>query len=82
VAIAAQKDFWGIMDRHKNPFQVTNTLPITKFDLKHYKPYIDRVRQMIRTAKQGEAVSPPQSSGSLSSELEKLASLRASGFTD
>jgi hypothetical protein len=75
-----QKDFWSIGDRDKNPFKVTNALPIMKFGLKHYRPYIDRLRQMIRTAKQGEVMPPPQSSGSLSSELEKLASLRASGI--
>src|SRR5215217_3191097 len=75
----AQRDFWNT-GQNNNPFYVTNCLPIGKRDLKDYKPYIDRLRTMIREAKQ-ERVSlrPAQDSSTLVSELEKLASLRTSG---
>jgi hypothetical protein len=75
-----QKDFWNIKNEDRDPYKVTNCLPISKFNLKEYKPYIDRVRAMVREAKHERvASSPPQSGSSLSSELEKLASLQASG---
>ena len=75
-----QKDFWNIKNEDRDPYRVTNCLPISRFNLKEYKPYIDRLRAMIREAKHERvASSPPQSGSSLSSELEKLASLRASG---
>lgn len=75
-----QKDFWNVSNKDKNPFHITNCLPIGKRDLKHYKPYIDRLRSMIREAKQERPTSPPpQRENSLSSELEKLASFRDSG---
>lgn len=77
-----QKDFWNVKNEDKDPYKVTNCLPISKPHLKDYKPYIDRLRVMIREAKQERvATQPPQSrnDSSLSSELEKLASLRASG---
>ncbi len=76
----AQKDFWNIKDENKDPYKVTNCLPISKLNLKDYKPYIDRLRESIREAKKGQATPPQQSSVSLSSELEKLASLRDSGI--
>ncbi len=77
----AQKDFWSVRDNSKDPFQVTNCLPISKRDLKDYRPYIDRLRTIIREAKHGQATPPPphQSGNTLSSELEKLVSLRDSG---
>lgn len=80
-----QKDFWNIKDKDKDPNKVTNCLPIAKSNLKHYKPYIDRLRKMIREAKRGHSAPPPapdpaaHSASSLVSELEKLASLRDSG---
>jgi Bacterial PH domain len=58
-----QKDFWSVSTKDKNPFHVTNCLPIGKRDLKHYKPYIDRLRSMIREAKQEPPTSPPPQSG-------------------
>jgi hypothetical protein len=75
----AQRDFWST-GQNNNPFYVTNCLPIGKRDLKDYKPYIDRLRTMIRDAKQ-ERVSPrpAQDSSTLVAELEKLAALRTSG---
>ena len=77
----AQKDFWSVRDNNKNPFQVTNCLPISKRDLKDYRPYIDRLRTMIREAKHGPTTppAPHQSGNTLSSELEKLVSLRDLG---
>ncbi len=76
----AQKDYWNVRDQNKNPFLVTNCLPISKRDLKHYKPYIDKLRTMIREAKQERVTPlPPQGGNNLSSELDKLASLKASG---
>lgn len=102
-----QKDFWNVRNEDKDPYKVTNCLPIAKSHLKHYKPYIDRLRARIREEKQGHMASPsfqsknspnsqleraflketeqeqatptPKSEISLSSELEKLASLRDSG---
>lgn len=102
-----QKDFWNVRNEDKDPYKVTNCLPISKSNLKHYKPYIDRLRAIIREEKQGHMASPSsqsrnspssqleksplreteqeqttptlKSASSLSSELEKLASLRDSG---
>jgi len=75
-----QKDFWKIKNEDKDPYKVVNCLPISKKHLKVYKPYIDRLRAMERAAKQDRVISsPPRNESSLSSELESLASLRASG---
>lgn|SRR5215204_5215017 len=75
----AQKDFWST-GKNNNPHYITNCLPISKQELKDYKPYIDRLRTMIREAKQERGTPPPtQDSGNLVAQLEKLASLRSSG---
>jgi len=75
-----QKDIWNIKNEDKNPYKVTNCLPILRKYLKEYKPYIDMLRAMERAAKQERvASSPPRCESSLYSELENLASLRASG---
>ena len=75
-----EKDFWN-QNKDRDPFKVTNCLPISKSRLKHYKPYIDRLRAAIREAKQERHTIPPpdQDGNALGSELEKLASLRDSG---
>jgi len=75
-----QKGLWNFKNEDKDPYKVTNCLPISKKCLKEYKPYIDMLRAMERAAKQERvASSPPRSESSLYSELENLASLRASG---
>ena len=75
----AQRDFWST-GQNDNPFYITNCLPISKRDLQDYKPYIDLLRTMIREGKQERgSPRPAQDSGTLVSELEKLASLRSSG---
>ena len=74
------KDLWNFKNEDRDPYKVTNCLPISKKCLKEYKPYIDMLRAMERAAKQERVVSsPPRSKSSLYSELENLASLRASG---
>ena len=75
-----QKVFWKTKNEDRDPYKVVNCLPISKKHLKEYKPYIDRLRAMERAAKQERVISsPPWNESSLSSELESLASLRASG---
>ena len=75
-----QKGLWNFKNEDKDPYKVTNCLPISKKCLKEYKPYIDMLRAMERAAKQERVVSsPPRSESSLSGELESLVSLRASG---
>jgi len=75
-----QKGLWNFKNEDKDPYKVTNCLPISKKCLKEYKPYIDMLRAMERAAKQERVVSsPPRSESSLYSDLENLASLRASG---
>jgi hypothetical protein len=67
-----QKDFWNVKDDDKNPFRVTNCLPVDRFELKEYKPYIDRLRKMIREAKQDRVIQQPSPSGSnLASEFQQ-----------
>ena len=73
-----QKDFWNTNNEDKDPYKVTNCLPISKFAIKDYKPYIDQLRTMIKEAKHERQTPPPSASG-LSKELEKLASFRDSG---
>src|SRR5829696_149297 len=76
-----QKGLWNFKNEDKDPYKVTNCLPISKKCLKEYKPYIDMLRAMERAAKQERvASSPPRSKSSLYSELENPASLRASGL--
>ncbi|MFL6289215.1 MAG: SHOCT domain-containing protein [Actinomycetes bacterium] len=75
-----QKGFWKIKNEDGDPYKVVNCLPISKKHLKEYKPYVDRLRAMERAAKQERVISsPPWNESSLRSELESLASLRASG---
>jgi hypothetical protein len=74
------KGLWNFRNEDKDPYKVTNCLLISKKGLKEYKPYIDMLRAMERAAKQERVVSSsPRSKSSLYSELENLASLRASG---
>ena len=75
-----QRGLWNFKYEDRDPYRVTNCLPISKKCLKEYRPYIDMLRAMERAAKQERVVSlPPRSKSSLYSELENLASLRASG---
>jgi hypothetical protein len=75
-----EKDYWSHKNKDRDPRKVTNCLPISKTDLKRYKPHIDRLSTMIRAAKhEGIVQLPAQDSSSLSAELEKLASLRELG---
>jgi hypothetical protein len=69
------KDYWSI-GKDRDPRRVTNCIPIKKGNLKHYQPYLDRLRAMVREAKQGTGTpSPAKAANDLGSELEKLASL-------
>jgi hypothetical protein len=75
-----QTDFWKNKNEDRDAFRVANCLPISKKNLKEYKPYIDRLRAMERAAKQKRVISsPPKRESSLNSELSSLASIRASG---
>jgi hypothetical protein len=75
-----QNDFWKIKYEDRDAYGVANCLPISKKNLREYKPYIDMLRAMERSAKQKRVISsPPKRESSLNSELSSLASLRASG---
>ena len=75
---AKEKDYWGRGDR--DPYKISNCIPIAKRNLKEYQPYLTKLRTKIEQAKQlhpASTVSPSQ--GNLASELEKLGSLWKSG---
>jgi hypothetical protein len=73
-----EKDYWSL-NKDRDPRKLTNCIPIVKRALKHYQPYLDRLRTMINEAKQTHAAPPSADSGDVVSKLEKLASLKESG---
>jgi hypothetical protein len=76
-----QKVFWKIKYEDRDAYNIANCLPISKKNLREYKPYIDMLRAMERAAKQERVIlAPPRNESSLGSELSSLASLRASGL--
>jgi len=76
-----EKDWWS-MDRDRDPFKVSNCIPIAKGDLKEYQPYLEKLREKIREAKTTSTIGSQTSIGSkdIGSQLEKLASLHSSGI--
>jgi len=70
-----EKDFWA-MDRDRDPWKVSNCIPITKSDLKHYQPYIEKIQNFIDDAKHGKSNS---NSSDVASQIEKLHNLYKSG---
>lgn len=71
-----QKDFWS-MDKDRDPWKVSNCLPIVKPDLKMYQPYLERLRAKIADSKHAPVAS--QAPTDVGAELEKLAGLHARG---
>ena len=76
-----EKDWWS-MARGRDPFKISNCIPITKSDLKKYQPYLEILRQKIRDAHQPVTTSQQHASTdtNLSAELEKLAELHTKGL--
>jgi len=70
-----EKDFWS-SDRDRDPWKVSNCLPIAKSDLKHYQPYLEKIQSFIDEAKHGKSHS---SSDDVASQIEKLHNLYKSG---
>jgi len=75
-----EKDWWS-MDRDRDPFKVSNCIPIAKGNLKEYQPYLEKLREKIQKAKITSTINSQTNFGSkdIGSQLEKLASLHSSG---
>jgi hypothetical protein len=78
-----QRDYWSTRDKDKDPFKVSNCIPIAKVDLKRQQPELERLRTKIKESKQERAVAthaaPAQNGAGFVGELERLASLYQSG---
>ena len=74
----AQKDgHWFSRDADRDPMKVSNYLPITKADLKHYQPYLEQLRRLVAQAKgRGNSDS---GSKTLVDQLKQLVDLRGAG---
>ena len=47
---STEKDFWSI--GNKDPFKISNCLPIEKSKLKYYKPYLEKLQNLIEKCKE------------------------------
>ncbi|MDP8212067.1 MAG: SHOCT domain-containing protein [Candidatus Zapsychrus exili] len=74
-----EKDWWA-MARDRDPMKVSNCIPIEKNKLKEYQPYLEKLRQKIRDAKNTVNLNSHDDGKSIGSELEKLVSLYSSGM--
>lgn len=70
-----EKDWWS-MQRDRDPAKLSNCLPIYKANLKEYQPYLEKLREMIRKAKQ---TGVQGESEDITSQIEKLLRLYQSG---
>ncbi len=72
-----QKDFWS-MSKDRDPWKMSNCLPIAKLDLGVYQPYLEKLRIKIDTSKQLKTSN--ERGVEMSKELEKLAELASRGI--
>lgn len=66
----------SLNDHDRDPYRVSNCLPIYRRSLAKYEPYVAQLREKIREAKNVPEI---KASGGFASELEKLANLHATG---
>jgi len=66
----------SLNDHDRDPYRVSNCIPLFRPSLKKYEPYVAQLREKIRQAKSTPGAPAPRGVGS---ELEKLANLHASG---
>jgi Short C-terminal domain len=77
----AEKDWnFGTMFRNndRNPMRVSNCLPFWTVNLKHYQPYLERLRRLIAQAKRKSGNSD-SGNKTLVDQLKQLADLRHAG---
>jgi Short C-terminal domain len=80
-----EKDYWHVKSKKANPRLVSNTIPIDKVLLKRQKAQVERLRKKVADAKTATMnvmvtnPAPAPEVNTLTSELEKLASLYSSG---
>ncbi len=79
-----ERDFWNVKDKNKDPYRVSNCIPIMKWDLKKQKAELERLQAKVTDAKyertSSSQAAPTPSNGGFVAELEKLVSLRESGI--
>ena len=69
---------------NRDPYTESNTIPVFRFDLKKWQPYLEQLRALIAEAKSSpQAVSPASAPPeSLATQLKELAALHRSGVLD
>jgi len=71
----ADRDFWSL-GRDRDPFRVSNCIPLHKPHLDAYRPYLERLRARIQQAKQATSSGTTEDIGT---QIQKLVELRDSG---
>jgi hypothetical protein len=71
------KSYWNL-DRDRDPWKLSNCIPISKTYLKEYQPYLDKLRAKIVEAKRPTVMSGSKTD--LSTELQKLSELNKQGI--
>jgi Short C-terminal domain len=69
---------------NRDPFTESNTIPVLRFDLKKWQPYLERLRALIAESKRQarSANLNPAQPGFLAPQLTELAELHRSGALD
>ncbi|GAA2241564.1 hypothetical protein GCM10010413_49970 [Promicromonospora sukumoe] len=80
----ANKDYWRGSNRSRNsdsndPWTLSNTLPLSKFEFNSYLTDIDELRRRIGSAKQVRVQLAPPTPAGLTEQLASLAQLHRSG---
>lgn len=87
----ANKDFWRGTTKGRNadsndPWTLSNTLPLSKHEHEQVRPEIERLHEMIVTAKRPVPGAPPappaDAAGRVADEIRKLAELHAQAILD
>jgi hypothetical protein len=64
---------------NRDPYTESNTIPVMRYALKKWEPYLDRLRVLIAEAKAPDAAGAPAAGTSLASEMKQLAELHRGG---
>ena len=75
------KDFWADIwswNSDRSPWQVSNCIPIDKSNIKAYKPYLDKLQELITKAKEINSTTS-STSKDIASQIEKLDKLYKQG---
>lgn len=77
--LSQSRDFWT-WHPDKNPAQANNCLPVDRFLLQEFMPYIEELRQLVAQFKTNKPSAEPSPKESLAREIEKLAELYTRGM--